>query len=258
MDHAAQATLAPLAAPDAGRDAAPGPDLATLLQRRASCRAFLPDPLPDATVRRMFELAQRTPSWCNVQPWQVHLVSGEAAAAFSERLMERVASGPEASDIRGPAAYEGVYRDRRRASGFALYNAVGVTRDDLDGRVRQALENFRFFGAPHVAVVSTPRALGTYGAVDCGAYVATLMLAAESLGVASVAQAAIGMYADVVHEHLGIGEDRDVVCAVSFGRADTAHPANAFRTERAELEEVVVGLPGLGPVEAPAPAEDRL
>ena len=37
-------------------------DLATLLAERASCRAFLPEPVPAATVRRMFELAQRTPS----------------------------------------------------------------------------------------------------------------------------------------------------------------------------------------------------
>jgi nitroreductase len=218
-------------------------ELEGLLASRYSCRGFLPDPLPDATLRRMFELAQRTPSWCNVQPWQVHLVSGADAAAFSEALLARVQAGPEAPDIPGPAAYEGVYRDRRRASGHALYEAVGVARDDLTARLSQALENFRFFGAPHVAVVSTPKALGTYGAVDCGAYVATLLLAAESLGVATIAQAALGMYADVVHDHLGVPADRDIVCGVSFGYADAAHRANTFRTERAALEDVVIGLP---------------
>lgn len=214
-----------------------------LLGARFSCRGFLPDPVPTTTVRRMFELAQRTASWCNSQAWQVTLVSGEEVAAFSKVLLDRVAAGPEAPDITGPAAYEGAYRDRRRGAGFGLYNAVGIARDDAEGRLRQMLENFRFFGAPHVAVVSTPTALGTYGAVDCGAYVSTLLTAARSLGVDTIAQAAIAMYADTVHEHLGIPADRDVVCAVSFGHADPEHPANAFRTARAAIDEVVSGLP---------------
>lgn len=215
-----------------------------LLQARFSCRGFLSETVPPETVRRMFELAQRTASWCNSQAWQVTLVSGEDVATFSKVLLDRVATGPEAPDIQGPEAYEGVYRDRRRGAGFGLYNAVGVARDDLDGRLRQMLENFRFFGAPHVAVISTPKALGTYGAVDCGAYVSTLLTAARSLGIDTIAQAAIAMYADVVHEHLGIPGDRDIVCGVSFGYADPGHPANGFRTERASVDEAVSALPG--------------
>ena len=78
--------------------------------------------------------------------------------------------------------------------------------------------------------------------MDCGGYVANLLNAAQALGLAAIAQAAIGMYADVAHAELGIPEDRWVVCAVSFGYADPDHPANAFRTERAELGEVVTGL----------------
>lgn len=222
---------------------APDTVLKNLLDSRFSCRGFLPDPVPLQTTRRMFELAQRTASWCNSQAWQVTLVDGEDVAAFSKVLLDRVAAGPEAPDIPGPAAYEGVYRDRRRGAGFGLYNAVGIARDDTDGRLKQMLENFRFFGAPHVAVISTPKALGTYGAVDCGAYVSTLLSAAQSLGVATIAQAAIAMYADSVHEHLGLPDDRDIVCAVSFGRPDPEHPANAFRTSRAAVDEVVSGLP---------------
>lgn len=228
---------------DAVRPAGDG-DLAALLAERASCRAFLPEQVPAATVRRMFELAQRTPSWCNSQAWQVHLTSGPETAAFSQVLLDRVQAGPPVSDLPGPAAYEGVYQERRRASGYGLYHALGIARDDAEGRLTQMLENFRFFGAPHVAVISTPRQLGVYGAVDCGGYVATLLLAGQSLGLASIAQAAIAMYSDVVHEHLGIPADRDIVCAVSFGHADPEHPANGFRTERAAVEDVVAGLPG--------------
>ena len=42
---------------------------------------------------------------------------------------------------------------------------------------------------------------------------------------------------DIVRETLGIPED-PILCAISFGYADAAHPANQFRTERA-LDEVL-------------------
>ena len=39
-------------------------------------------------------------------------------------------------------------------------------------------------------------------------------------------------------EFFGIGEDRRVVCGISFGYEDPAHPANRFRTRRAQVGEV--------------------
>lgn len=214
-----------------------------VLSDRYSCRGFLPDEVPVDTLRALFTSAQRTASWCNSQAWQVTLVSGADAAAFGRELTAWVTSGkPQAMDIDPPNRYEGVYQERRRGAGFGLYDAVGIERDDMEGRMRQMVENFRFFGAPHVAVISAPKALGPYGAVDCGAYVSSLLTVAQSLGLATIAQAAIAMHSDFVHDHLGIGDDRDVVCVVSIGYADDAHPANGFRTDRADIGDVVAGL----------------
>ncbi|AVH94201.1 MULTISPECIES: nitroreductase [Streptomyces] len=214
-----------------------------LLDDRWSCRAFLPDQVPDDVIARMFAMAQRTASWCNTQPWQVHLTKGEATRRFAESLTEHVRSRPPAvSDLPMPGEYHGVHRERRREAGYALYAGLGISRDDLEAREAQYLRNYAFFGAPHVAVVTTGRDQGVYGAVDCGAYVTNLLNAATSLGVATIPQAAIARYADHVRGHLGVPEDRLVVCAVSFGYADTAHPVNAFRTTRANAADVVVVL----------------
>ena len=70
-------------------------------------------------------------------------------------------------------------------------------------------------------------------------YVATFLAAASSLGVATCAQAALALYSDGVREHLGIGEDRLIVCGIAFGYADPEHPANTFRADRADLTDVV-------------------
>ncbi len=213
--------------------------LAGLLEERHSCRAFLPEPLPGDLLHRLFQLAQRTASWCNTQPWQVHLTSGAATQDLSKILLERAESGPPAPDMPMPAGYQGVYDERRRESGFALYASLGIDRGDRAARGRQAMENFRFFGAPHAAIITSDREQGVYGAVDTGGYVATLLLAAEALGIGAVAQAAVAMYSDAVRESLRLSDDRVVVCAVSLGRADEQQPVNAFRTSRASVDEVV-------------------
>lgn len=213
--------------------------LETILDDRFSCRGFLPDPVPEETIEQILQMSQTTASWCNSQAWQVDLVSGAATAEFAAALTEHVGANEMRSDLPAPERYEGVYADRRRASGYALYSALGIERSDRDARARQMLENFRFFGAPHVAVITTDAGLGTYGAVDCGGYVATFLAAASSLGVATCAQAALALYSDGVREHLGLVDDRLVVCGIAFGYADADHPANAFRTERADLADVV-------------------
>ena len=216
--------------------------LRTILERRHSCRAFAPTPVSSAVLDWIFSTAQRTPSWCNAQSWHVHLTSGEATIAFSRALQRSAEAGDGRSDIPPPSSYEGVYRQRQIDSGRALYSELGIAREDYRSRRQHMLENLRFFGAPHVAVISAPKSLGTYGVADCGAYVSTLLNAAESRGVAAVAQGAIAMFSNVVHAHLGIEGDRNIVCGVALGYADESHPANRVRTSRAPLGEVVSQL----------------
>jgi nitroreductase len=212
--------------------------LEALMASRFSCRGFLPRPVPREDIERILSLAQRTASWCNAQPWQLVITSGEATARFRQRLLEG-AGEPGEPDFAWPREYRDVYLQRRRECGFALYQSVGVARGDREGGARQHLENYRLFGAPHVAIVTSPESLGVYGAIDCGAYVSNFMLAARSLGIACIAQAALAWRPNLVREHLGLPPDRLVVCGISFGYEDPDHPANRFRTVRAGLEEAV-------------------
>lgn len=211
-----------------------------LLASRFSCRAYRPAPVPREIVARVFAAAQRTPSWCNTQPWQVAVVSGTALDALRDRLHALGAAGePIRPDFPFPPSYEGQYRDRRKVCGVQLYQALGIGRDDRERAHRQALENHRCFGAPHAAFITTPAHLGPYGAVDCGLYVMSLMLLLQAEGIACIAQAALASYPDVVREALGFGADRLVVCGLSFGYAQGDAPINAYRTERAPVDEAV-------------------
>jgi nitroreductase len=214
--------------------------LADLLARRFSCRAYSDKPVPRETIERMLAMAQMSASWCNSQPWQVIVTEGAGTERFRQRIYQYAASGAAAEpDMPFPLAYRGIYKERQREVGWQLYGSVGIAMGDREASGKQAMENFRLFGAPHALLITSERDLGVYGAIDCGLYAGSLALAAESLGLGIILQAAIATYAPLIHEHFGIPDNRVVVMGASLGFPDNTHAANSFRSRRASLEQAV-------------------
>ena len=215
-------------------------ELENLVRNRYSARKFQPDPVPSYTLDRILELAQQTPSWCNCQPWQLVITGGEATERFRTAIYQHARSGAKPQpDFPFPSAYLGAYRERRKVCGVQLYQALGIGKDDRAAAAEQSLENFRLFGAPHVAIVTTDEALGVYGAIDCGLYVANFLLAARNFGVDTIAQAALASYPDFIRSFFSIPVDRKVVCGISFGYAEANDRIHSYRTNRTGLNEVV-------------------
>ena len=214
--------------------------LARTLDSRWTCRSFLPDQVPPETMERLLGTAQRTPSWCNTQPWQIVVTGGASTDRFRKALVEHVESGaiPE-PDIAFPTRYAGAYQQRRRECGMQLYQAVGVPKEDMAGRARQMLRNFELFDAPHVAIVHTEAELGTYGAVDCGLWIDSFLLGAQALGLGAAPQAALATYSPFVRSYFDIPDTRLVVAGISFGYPDQDAAVNTFRTTRVDLGDVV-------------------
>jgi nitroreductase len=209
-----------------------------LLAARFSCRAYQQRPVPRPLIERILQLAQHSASWNNTQPWQAIITSGEETEKFRQALYAHAQSGATPkSDLPFPREYVDESLARRRECGFALYGALGIQRGDKAAYMKQSLENFRLFGAPHVAIISSDEPLGPYGAVDCGAYVANFMLAAQSLGVATIAQAAVTQHGEFIHRYFDLPANRLLVCGMSFGYADAQHPVNNYRTTRVAIEK---------------------
>jgi len=120
-----------------------------LVRSRQSCRAFLPDEVPEEVIGTILETAQQAPSWCNAQPWQVIVTAGEGTARFREEMFRYASTHPTpSSDFPFPREYVGEYLQRRRESGFQLYSAVGVERGNREAAVRQGLAAIRPSGLP--------------------------------------------------------------------------------------------------------------
>lgn len=210
-----------------------------LFNDRHSCRAFSDERVAPETIRRLVDLARRSPSWCNTQPWEVLITEPAATERLRGKLVDFAQTHDPEPDVPFPASYPGEYGDRRRTCGWQLYESVGIARGDRTGSAAQALRNFALFDAPHVAIVTGAKDLGTYGALDCGVFLGHFLIAAQSLGLATIAQAALASVAPALRAELAIPDDRQVLFGVSFGYAKPEDPANGFRTERAGVDEVL-------------------
>ncbi len=214
-------------------------DFASLLKSRASCRGFTDAPVDRVAIDGALADAQHVPSWCNSQPWQLYACGQEATQALSAAFFSHTETAGHASDVPFPTAWDGVYKTRRRVCGWQLYGAVGVEKGDRLGSARQMRENFRLFGAQSFLLVTTPKALGAYGVLDCGAFVTAVLLGLEARGLGAIAMASVAGFSPFMRDWFEVPEDRDVLCGIAIGHKAPDHPANAFRTERAPLDDVV-------------------
>jgi nitroreductase len=207
-----------------------------VVKGRRSVRGFLPKAIDDKTLNDIFTLAQHAPSNCNTQPWAVHVASGKT---LRESLSTAISRGDYDMDFFYSGTYEGIYKTRQVGAAKALFGAMGITREDKQGRDEAFSRNFRFFDAPHVAFLFIPEEFGVREACDIGMYAQTLMLSMKAHGIDSCPQTALGFNARIVKETLNVPQGLKLLFGISFGYEDTQMPANAARVDRVELSECV-------------------
>lgn len=210
-----------------------------IVNSRHSLRAFLPQAVDRNTLERIFAVAQQAPSNCNTQPWVVHVVSGEKLEALRAAMPDRFMSGEFSMDFPYDGTYQGVYKERQYGAAQALYDSVGITREDKVARNAQFMRNFIFFDAPHVAFLFLPEPFGLREAADLGMYAQTLMLTLTAHGLGSCPQTALSFQADYVRGQLGLEENNKLLFGISFGYPDPDAPANACVTTRAAVADAV-------------------
>ena len=215
--------------------------LADALRSRRSVRGFLDKPVPEETLKAIFELAQLAPSNCNIQPWKVFVASGEVRDELRRRMVEKVTAGvPMEPDFEPNAGkFSGVYRQRQVDCAVELYNNMGIDRDDKPGRMRAQLRNFELFDAPHVVFIGMEREFGPTVALDVGMYIQSLMLAMTAHGVGSCAQGSMRYFPNDVRDIFGEPASTAVLVGISFGYEDPEVAANRTRVGRAPLADSV-------------------
>jgi nitroreductase len=211
------------------------------LASRTSCRAFLPDAVPAATLRSILDAARQAPSGGNLQPWRVYALTGAPLAELLAAVRAKMPTHPRGDgseyDIYPTALWE-PYRSRRFKCGEDLYATIGVARDDKFGRLLQFARNFEFFGAPVGMFFCLDRRMGPPQWSDVGMYMQSVMLLAREHGLHTCAQEAWSVWHRTVGEFLHLPPEQLLFAGMALGYRDESAPVNRLRTERAPLEEI--------------------
>ncbi|WP_081282232.1 nitroreductase [Mycobacterium asiaticum] len=212
-------------------------DLEDTIRQRRSTRMFLPRPVPRHLVEESLELAMCAPSNSNVQPWQVVFVAGAARDRLVTALLEQARAEPPVVPQLPPA-----FAHLRRDLGAQVYGAMGIARDDADGRREAVLRNWEFFRAPLGGVVFMHQDLDYVDSMGVGMFVQTLLLALTARGLSTCVQVSIAGYPEIVRRELGIGSDMRILCGLAVGYPDPDFPGNTVRVRRDPVDVHAVFL----------------
>jgi nitroreductase len=213
------------------------------LLSRHSCRSFTQRPVEAATLRELLDTARFAPSGGNLQPWMVHVLSGESMLRFRARLTPRLRADPLAGTAEYhvyPPQLKEPYRSRRHKSGEDMYGHIGVQRKDSTARRRQFACNFDFFGAPAAMFFFVDRSMGSAQWSDLGMFIQSIMLLARERGLETCAQESWAIWHKEVTEFFNVEPALMLFCGMAIGFGDYAAPINRLRTERARVDEFAV------------------
>jgi nitroreductase len=118
-----------------------------------------------------------------------------------------------------------------------MYSILGIERDDKEGRFKQMLENFKFFGAPAAFFCFVDRQMGMPQWSDLGMFLQTFMLLAREVELDTCAQEAWAIKQESVTAFLDIPDELMLFCGMSIGHKDKTAKINELRTERRPIED---------------------
>lgn len=207
---------------------------------RRSVRGFQDKPVDRALLADLLQQAARAPSGGNIQPWHIHIVAGEKLVELKRLMADKIAAAPAGEgteyDIY-PRDMVEPYRNRTFKIGEALYERLGIPREDKAARARWFARNFDFFGAPVGLFCYVHRKNGPPQWSDLGMYLQTLMLLLREAGLDSCAQECWALYPRTLQAFLGTPDEHMLFTGMSIGWKDEDEPANSLVPPRAPLEE---------------------
>jgi nitroreductase len=210
------------------------------LGTRMSCRALLPDPVPEALLRQILAAASRAPSGGNLQPWFVDVLTGAPLTALVERVRLQVPQHPLGHPSEYPVYPSPLgepYRTRRHQNGEDLYATIGIPRSDRPARLRQYARNYEAFGAPVMLFICIERSMGSAQWADMGMFMQSIMLLAREHGLHTCPQESWSGWYPEVAEAIALPATRMLFSGIAVGYRDDSAPINRLRTERAPLAD---------------------
>jgi nitroreductase len=216
-------------------------DIIEAILARHSVRDFSPKPVAKETVMKILEVATRSPSGGNGQPWEVFVASGATIEKIRKMYQERSQGGAEGpgrpSGPGGPPPMPSFIQERMTTIRNERLKLLGLDpADPASGKVFMEWGS-RLFGAPVLVVICMDKALSSN--LDIGMFIQTICIAAQGYGVDSLIAAAFVSQPDVLRQELEIPESLNIVTGIGLGYPNPNSIINTYRSPRRPIQEVV-------------------
>ena len=215
------------------------------LDTRITVRQFLDKAVPEDILRGVLEKAMRSPSGGNLQPWKLHVMTGETLMKFKKDATEITLSGKteEPTHPAYPSPLWEPLRSWRYKLGEDMYALLDIPRENKMGRLVWLAQNSKFFEAPVGIIVTGDKRLNAPQHMDIGIFLQSVMLLAREAGLHTAPQGWWRNWTSVCHKYLDIPETEEVIVGMGIGYGDPDAPVNKLYADRASLDEVAQFYP---------------
>jgi nitroreductase len=216
------------------------PSVTDALNTRITVRQFLDTPVPEDVLKGLLTQALRSPSGGNLQPWKIHVMTGETLTNFTKEAVEITLAGKteEPTYAAYPSPLWEPHRSWRYKLGEDMYAKLGIPRENKMGRLVWFAQNAKFFEAPVGIIITGDKRLDMPQHMDIGIFIQSLMLLAREAGLHTAPQGWWRNWTSVCHKYLNIPETDEVLVGMSLGYGDPAANVNNLYADRASLDEV--------------------
>ena len=215
-------------------------DIIDAVRSRKSIRGYKPAPVPKEILRKILDIARRSPSAMNTQPWDITVVTGKVLDNIRQANIELLTSGATPNPDVPAKPYEGIHKQRQVELAIQLFGLMGIAREDKEKRAEWMQRGFRFFDAPAAIILSVDRSVEELKAmIDIGSFAQTVCLTALNYGLGTCIEDQGVMFPEAVRKFTHIPESKRIVLSIAIGYPDWDFPANKLEAEREPVENFV-------------------
>ena len=215
-------------------------DVIEAIRSRKSIRGYKLEPVPKEILREILEVAMRTPSTLNTQPWEITVVTGKALDEIKAENIVKLNAGIPPQPETPFKPYEGKYKQRQVELAIDLFKLMGITREDKAKRAEWLARGFYFFGAPATIIISLDKSLigSDLNLLDIGALTQTICLAALKYGLGTCINDQGISYPEVIRKYTSIPQSKQMIICIAIGYPDWDFPANKLISKREPVDSV--------------------
>ena len=209
-----------------------------LIKSRYSVRSFLDKDVDFEKVKSILDTANSAPSGGNIQPWKVYVLGNNSKNKLVTQALNNYDTGVQ-EDIEYeiyPKSLAEEYKKRRSQCAADMYEALSIARNDIDTRLKQVRENFKFFGAPIGMIVTIDKSFAQNGWGHVGMFLQNLWLTAINEGLGVCLQESWSIYPKTVKKVIDSPDNEMIWCGIAMGYPNNEDPINNYRTSRDSLD----------------------